>query len=177
MSDGPEKSKKTNSLTPSVGHQVERLYRLCLQLQASVSELHLLVQEWQAVAGGRQTGELRRAVSRLTSSSTGSFYDPDSEPDADMWSATSEKKFYEKVDQSVDEHPLQALQALEQRKAEVGTDSGLPRHDGMLAGREGHTELGQDSGQALQTEVGIGRDRPASSPNGRTGHTGLGGLD
>ncbi|KAF0286652.1 Regulator of microtubule dynamics protein 2 [Amphibalanus amphitrite] len=104
--------------------QVERLYRLCLQLQASVSELHVLVEESQAIAGGRQTGELKKAVSRLTSTTTGSFYDPDSDPSADMWSASSEKKFYEKVDQCIDEHPLQAVQALEQRKAEFQNRAG-----------------------------------------------------
>ena len=81
----------------------------------------MLVQESQAIAGGRQTSELKKAVSRLTSTTTGSFYDPDSDPNADVWSATSEKKFYEKVDQCIDEHPLQAVQALEQRKTEVGS--------------------------------------------------------
>ncbi|XP_037072995.1 regulator of microtubule dynamics protein 2-like isoform X2 [Pollicipes pollicipes] len=99
-------------------YKVERLYRLCLELQTSLSELHTLVEESHAIAGGRQTGALKKAVSRLTSSTTGSFYDPDTEPGADMWSTCSERKFYERVDQSVDEHPLQAVQALEMRKSE-----------------------------------------------------------
>lgn len=99
-------------------YKVERLYRLCRQLQDSLAELHVLVEESQAIAGGRQTGALKQAVSRLTSTTTGEYYDPDSDPSADMWSTCSEKKFYERVDQSIDDHPIQAVQALELRKNE-----------------------------------------------------------